>query len=188
MCKNPRRSGSVSRVYSEWCKKSKTSSEWQLYGRKRLVHESSQQKMAQTGSSWQKGYGNSDNHFVQLWWAETSTHWTLRRMGYSEFRVLQSPDLNPVEQLWNAVEQESHSMNAQLRNDHVILEQKSQRNVWWNPGPWRIEAALRAKGGLPSIVTVFLIKCSASVYLHLNAYVNAFKCTLSYFIFPPLFT
>lgn len=96
-------------------------------------------------------YPSFNGYFTQLsnWFHEDD----------NEFSVLQwphrSPDLNPIQHLWDVAEQEIHSMNLQLRNllklcDAImatwtriskvcfqhLVESMSQKN----------EAVLRAKG------------------------------------------
>ena len=74
----------------------------------------------------------------------------------NEFNVLQSPDLNPIQPLWDVVEREIFSMNVPLTN----LQKLHDANMsTWNriskecfqhlveSMPWRIEAVLREKGG-----------------------------------------
>ena len=58
----------------------------------------------------------------------------------NEFSVLQWPsqslDLNPVEHLWDVIEQEIHSMKVHLENLQELHDAESQRNVsniLWNP-------------------------------------------------------
>lgn len=78
----------VSRVYTEWCQKQKTSSQRQLCGRKRLVDERGQRRIAQMVESDRKAtvtrittlYNSGEQKRI----SERTAWRTLRRMGYKK--------------------------------------------------------------------------------------------------------
>jgi len=89
---------------------------------------------------------------------------------HNEFTSLkcpqQSPDLNPLEHLWDVVEQELHGLDVHPTNLHQlqdavlliwanISKQCSQRHVEFMPR--RIKEVLKAKGIKHRISMVFLI-------------------------------
>ncbi len=78
----------------------------------------------------------------------------------NEFNLLkwppQSPDLNPIEHIWNAVEQEICIMDVQPTNLQQLCD--AIRSIWTKifeecfqhlveSMPWRFKAVLKAKGG-----------------------------------------
>ncbi len=97
----------------------------------------------------------------------------------------QSPDLNPIEHLWDVEEREIHIMDVQLTNlQHLryaimsvwtkISEECFQNLV--ESMPRRIKAVLKAKGVQPSTSKVYLIKwpvsvCVCNVCMHIYIYI-----------------
>ncbi len=96
----------------------------------------------------------------------------------NEFTLLkwppQSPDLNPIEHLWDVVEREIHIMDVQTTNlqqlrDAImtictkISEECFQHLV--ESMPRRIKTVLKAKGVQPGTSKVYLIKWPVSVYI-----------------------
>lgn len=81
----------VSRVYTEWCQKQKTSSERQLCGRKCLVDEKGQQRISRMVESDRKAsvtqittlYNCGEQKTI----SERTARRTLRRMGYRKKTV-----------------------------------------------------------------------------------------------------
>jgi len=80
--------------------------------------------------------------------------------------LTQSPDFNPIEHLWDVVEQELHALDVHPTNLHQM--QNVFLPIWANISkecfqhlvesmPCRIQAALKAKGVKHSISMVFLI-------------------------------
>ncbi len=97
----------------------------------------------------------------------------------NEFTLLkwppQSPDLNPIEHLWDVVEREIHIMDIQPTNlqqlrDAImsiltnISEECFQHLV--ESMPRRIKAVLKAKGVQPGTSKVYLINWPVSGYTH----------------------
>ncbi len=89
---------------------------------------------AQIISDWFLGH---DNEFTLLKWPP------------------QSPDLNPIEHLWDVVEREIHIMDVQLKNLQQMCD--AIMTIWTKISEecfqhlllnlWRIKAVLKAKGG-----------------------------------------
>jgi len=70
--------------------------------------------------------------------------------------MAQSPDLNPIEHLWDVVERELHALDEHPTNLHQL--QATILSIWANISkecfqhlvesmPCRIKAVLKAKGG-----------------------------------------
>ncbi len=101
----------------------------------------------------------------------------------NEFTLLkwppQSPDLNPIEHLWDVVEREIHIMDIQPTNlqqlrDAImsiltnISEECFQHLV--ESMPRRIKAVLKAKGVQPGTSKVYLINWPVSGYTHTHTH------------------
>ncbi len=102
------------------------------------------------------GYFQQDNaqyhkaQIISVWFLEHDNEFTLRKWPP------QSPDLNPIEHLWDVVEQEIHIMDVQPTNLQQIRD--AIMSIWTNISEvcfqyivesmiWRIKAVLKAKGG-----------------------------------------
>ncbi len=100
----------------------------------------------------------------------------------NEFTLLkwppQSPDLNPIEHLWDVVEREIHIMDIQPTNlqqlrDAImsiltnISEECFQHLV--ESMPRRIKVVLKAKGVQPGTSKVYLINWPVSGYTHTHS-------------------
>ncbi len=150
----------ISRVYREWSKKEKISSERQLCGRKcHSLPEYSCRPCpslhkAQIISDW---FLEHDNEITLLKWPP------------------QSPDLNPLEHLWDVVEREIHIIDVQPKNlqqlrDAImsiltnISEECFQHLV--ESMPRRIKVVLKAKVVQPGTSKVYLINWPVSGYTH----------------------
>ncbi len=95
----------------------------------------------------------------------------------------QSPDLNPIEHLWDVVEREIHIMDVQptnlqqLRDAILLMWTKISEECFQHlveSMSRRIKAVLKAKGVQPGTSKLYLIKWPVSVY-----YVNKnfyFRC------------
>ncbi len=85
----------------------------------------------------------------------------------NEFTLLkwppQSPDLNPIEHLWNVVEREIHIMDVQTTNLQQLCD--AIMTIWTKISeecfqhlvesmPWIIKTALKAKGSNPVLASV----------------------------------
>uniref|UniRef100_A0A9J8AZF2 Tc1-like transposase DDE domain-containing protein n=2 Tax=Cyprinus carpio carpio TaxID=630221 RepID=A0A9J8AZF2_CYPCA len=107
-------------------------------------------------------YPSSDGYFQQdnapCHKARIISNWFLEHDN--EFTVLkwpqQSPDLNPIEHLWDVVERELHALDVHPTNLHQL--QDAILSIWANISkecfqhlvesmPRRIKAVLKAKGG-----------------------------------------
>jgi len=83
--------------------------------------------------------------------SQSSNHFKLFFLEHAnEFTVLkwppQSPDLNPIEHLWDVVERELCAMTVHPTNLHQL--QDAILSIWANiPKECRIKAVLNAKGG-----------------------------------------
>ncbi len=123
------------------------------------------------------GYLQQDNapcnkaQIISDWFLEHDNEFTLLKWPP------QSPDLNPIEQLWDVVEREIQIMDVQPTNmqqlhDAImsiwtqIFEECFQHLV--ESMPRRIKAVLKAKGVQPGTSKVYLIKWPVSVYLHIH--------------------
>lgn len=117
------------------------------------------------------GYFQQDN--IPCNKAQTISNWLLKYVTVFTWPS-QSPDLNPIENLWGVVEQEIHIMGAKPTNlqkmcDAImsmwtrISEECSQLNV--EKVLWRIKAVLKAKRGVqPCISKMYLTKYLMSLY------------------------
>ncbi len=88
----------ISRVYREWSKKEKISSERQLCGRKCLVDVRGQRRMGRLVRDDRKATVTQiTTHYkkgMQNTFFERTTHWTLKQMGYSSRRPHRVPLLS----------------------------------------------------------------------------------------------
>ncbi len=83
----------------------------------------------------------------------------------------QSPDLNPIEHLWDVVEREIHIMNVQPTNLQQLCD--AIMSIWTKISeecfllvesmPWRIKQFWSQKGVQPGTSKVYLIKWPVSV-------------------------
>ncbi len=113
-------------------------------------------------------YPSSDDYFQQdnapCHKAQIISDWSLEHDN--EFTLLkwppQSPDLNPVEHLWDAVEREIHIMDVQptnlqqLRDAIMLIWTKISEECFQHlveSMPRRIKAVLKAKGGPTQVLT-----------------------------------
>ncbi len=95
----------------------------------------------------------------------------------NEFTLLkwppQSPDLNPIEHLWDVVEREICIMDVQPTNLQQLRD--AFMSIWTKISeecfqhlvesvPRRIKAVLKSKGVQPGTSKVYLIKWAVSVY------------------------
>ncbi len=87
----------------------------------------------------------------------------------------QSPDLNPIEHLWDVVEREIHIVDVQptnlqqLRDAIISIWTKISEECFQHlveSMPRRIKAVLKGKGVKPGTSKVNLIKWPVSVYIH----------------------
>ncbi len=118
-------------------------------------------------------YPSSDDYFQQdnaAWHkAQIISDWFLEHDN--EFTLLkwppQSPDLNPIEHLWDVVEQEIHIMDVQSTNLQQLCD--AIMTIWTKISeecfqhlvesmPRRIKAVLKAKGVQPGTSKLYLIK------------------------------
>ncbi len=116
---------------------------------------------------------NAPCHKAQIisdWFLEHDNEFTLLKCPP------QSPDLNPIEHLWDVEEREIHIMDVQTTNlqqlrDAImtiwtkISEECSQHLV--ESMPRRIKALLKAKGVQPGTSKMYLIKWTVSVYIYI---------------------
>ncbi len=99
----------------------------------------------------------------------------------NEFSLLkwppQSPDLNPIERLWDVVEWEIHIMNVQPTNLQQLCD--AIMSIWTKISeecfqhlvesmPQRI----KEKGVQPDTIKVYLIKWPVSVYTHTHTHTH----------------
>ncbi len=120
------------------------------------------------------GYFQQDNapcHKAQIisdWFLEHDNEFSLLKWPP------QSPDLNPIEHLWNVVEREICIMDMQPTNLQQLRD--AIMSIWTNISeecfqylvesmPRRIKAVLKAKGVQPGNSKVYLIKWPVSVCL-----------------------
>jgi len=82
--------------------------------------------------------------------SQSSNHFKLVFEHDNEFNVLkwppQSPDLNPVEHLWDVVERELHAI-PQISINFKMLSYQYGPTFLVESTPRRIKAVLKAKGG-----------------------------------------
>ncbi len=123
-------------------------------------------------------YPSSDSYFQQdnapCHKAQIISDWLLEHDN--EFTLLkwppQSPDLNPIEHLWDVVEREIHIMDVQPINLQQLRD--AIMSIWTKISeecfqhlvesmPWRIKAIQKAKGVQPNNSKVYLIKWPVSV-------------------------
>ncbi len=130
--------------------------------------------------SYSDGYFQQDNapcHKAQIisdWFLEHDNEFTLLK------RPPQSPDLNPIEHLWDVVEREIHIMDVQLTNLQQLCD--AIMSIWTKVSeecfqhlvesmPRKIKEVLKAKGVQPGTSKVYLIKWPVSVYM-INFFLN----------------
>ncbi len=102
----------------------------------------------------------------------------------NEFTLLkwppQSPDLNPIEHLWDVVEREIHIIDVQptnlqqLRDAIMSIWIKISEECFQHPVesmPRRIKAVLKAKWIQPGTSNVYLIKWPVSIYIYIYIYI-----------------
>ncbi len=119
------------------------------------------------------GYFQQDNapcHQAQIisdWFLEHDNEFTLLK------RPPQSPDLNPIEHLWDVVEREIHMCSRQICSNCVMLScqygPKYLRNVsntLFNLCPEKLREFGRQKGVQPDTSMVYLINWPVSVYVN----------------------
>ncbi len=104
------------------------------------------------------GYFQQDNapcHKAQIisdWFLEHDNDFTLLK------RPPHSPDLNPIEHLWDVVEREIHIMDVQPTIVQQLRDADAIMSIWTKISeecfqhlvesmPWRIKAVLKAKAG-----------------------------------------
>ncbi len=123
-------------------------------------------------------YPSSDDYFQQdnapCHKAQIISDWFLEHDN--EFTLLkwppQSPDLNPVEHLWDVVEREIHIMDVQTTNLQQLCD--AIMSIWTKISeecfqhlvesmPWIIKAVLKSKVVQPVTSKVYLIKWPVSV-------------------------
>ncbi len=123
----------------------------------RIIHHVTKLKSSQTG------FLNMRNEFTLLKWPP------------------RSPDLNPIEHLWDVVEREIRIMdeqptNLQQQRDAIMLiltkiSEECLRHLVKSL-PRRIKAVPKAKGGVqPGISKVYPIKWPVSVYIYIYIYI-----------------
>ncbi len=118
---------------------------------------------------------NAPCHKAQIisdWFLEHDNEFTLLKWPP------QSPDLNPIEHLWDVVEREIRIMDVQTTN--LQQQRDAVMSIWTKISeecfqhlvesmPRRIKAALKAKEGPLSTSKVYLIKWPVSVYIYISA-------------------
>ncbi len=119
-------------------------------------------------------YTSSDDYFQRdnapCHKAQIISDWFLEHDN--EFTLLkwppQSPDLNPIEHLWDVVEREIHIMDSNCVMLSCQYGPKSLRKSFQHlveSMSWRIKTVLKAKGVQPGTSKVYLIKWPVSVYV-----------------------
>ncbi len=119
--------------------------------------------------------------------AEIISDWFLEHDN--EFTLLkwppQSPDLNPIEHLWDVVEREIHIMDVQPTNLQQLCD--AIMSTWTKISeecfqhlvesmPQRIKLFLKAKGVQTGTNKVYLIKSPVSVNLYIVIYILYIHC------------
>ncbi len=127
--------------------------------------------------------------------AQIISDWFLERDN--EFTLLkcspQSPDLNPIEHLWDVVEREIHIMDVQTTNLQQLCD--AIMTIWTKISeecfqhlvesmPRRIKSVLKIKGVQPGTSKVYLIKwpvrvcvCVCLIYIYIYIYIYHLFCT-----------
>ncbi len=114
---------------------------------------------------------NAPSHKAQIisdWFLEHDNEFTLLKCPP------QSPDLNPIEHLWDVEEREINIMDVQTTNLQQLRD--AIMSIWTKISedcfqhlvksmPRRIKAVLKAKGVQPGTSQVYLIKWPVSVYI-----------------------
>ncbi len=125
---------------------------------------------------------NAPCHKAQIisdWFLEHDNEFTLLKWPP------QSPDLNPIEHIWDVEEREIHIMVVQPTNLQQLCD--AIMSIWtkiseecfqhlFEPVPRRIKAVLKAKGVQTGTNKVYLIKWPVSVciyiYIHIHIIIN----------------
>ncbi len=116
---------------------------------------------------------NAPCHKAQIisdWFLEHDNEFTLLKWPP------QSPDLNPIEHLWDVVEREIHIVDVQTTNLQQLCD--AIMTIWTKISeeclqhlvesmPWRIKAVVKAKVVQPSTSKVYLIKWPVSVCIYI---------------------
>ncbi len=102
----------------------------------------------------------------------------------NEFTLLkcppQSPDLNPIEHLWDVEEREILIMNVQTINQQQLRD--AIMTIWTKISeycfqhlvqsmPRRIKTVLKTKGVQPGTSKMYLIKWPVSIYIYIYIYI-----------------
>ncbi len=102
----------------------------------------------------------------------------------------QSPDLNPIEHLWDVVEREIRIMgvpptNLQKLRDAIKSIWTKISDEWFQhlveSMPRRIKAVLKAKGVQPGTSKVYLIKWPVSMYVCVYIYIYIYIYSIALF-------
>ncbi len=115
---------------------------------------------------------NAPCHKAQIisdWFLEHDNEFTLLKWPP------QSPDLNPIEHLWDVVEREIHIMDVQTTNLQQLCD--AIMTIWTKISeecfqhlvesmPRRIKAVLKENGGQPGTSKVYLIKWPIHTHTH----------------------
>ncbi len=132
---------------------------------------------------------NAPCHKAQIisdWFLEHDNEFTLLKCPP------QSPDLNPIEHLWDVVEREIHIMDVQTTNLQRLCD--AIMTIWTNISeecfqhlvesmPRRIKAVLKTKGVQPGTSKMYLIKWPVSVCVCVCLYIYIyFFFTLDNFV------
>ncbi len=143
-------------------------------------------------------YPSSDGYFQQddtpCHKAQIISDWFLEHGN--ELTLLkwppQSPDLNPIEHLWDVVEREIYIMDVQptnlqqLRDAIISIWTKISEECFQHlveSMPWRIKVVLKAKRVQPSTSKVCLIKWPVCVCVCVCTYVCMYVCVLYIYIY-----
>ncbi len=117
---------------------------------------------------------NASCHKAQIisdWFLEHDNEFTLLKWPP------QSPDLNPIEHLWDVVEREIHIMDVQMTNlqqlcDAIMTIWTKISNTLLNQCHEELRPLWRQKGVRPGTSKVYLIKWPVSEYTVLLCYLN----------------